>query len=183
MAAPKESWKSIDHRYEVSDLGRVRRVGTKGKDSRGRSRCRVGGILTPTTRPDGYQIVSLRGYKNNKTQWRVHQLVAIAFHGDYYGELIVNHKNGEKADNRASNLEWCTYSQNAYHAVEVLGKQPSINKEDKNGYSKKIIDMRTGDIFDSLSQVARLQVTHFSYSCMQAMLRGQNPNKTDLRYV
>jgi hypothetical protein len=181
--AHKEIWKTLDCRYEASDLGRIKRVEEKRMDSKGRVRHKKGGLLTPTKRPDGYEVVSLRGYKNNKKQWRVHQLVAIAFHGDYYGELIINHKNGVRADNRAENLEWCTYRENILHSIEVLGKQPSINQEDKNGYSKKIIDVRNGDIFDSLSQVARLGVTPFSYTSLQAMLRGQNPNKTDLRYV
>jgi hypothetical protein len=53
---------------------------------------------------------------------RVHHLVAFAFVGDPPGPVSVtgwtiNHKNFNKTDNRAENLEWMTAKENHDHAV------------------------------------------------------------------
>lgn len=54
-----------------------------------------------------------------KTQrYKAHRLVAMLFLDlpDNYKELVVNHKDGNKSNNHYSNLEWCTYDYNNYHA-------------------------------------------------------------------
>lgn len=52
----------------------------------------------------------------------VHRLVAQAFiPGD--ASLEINHKDGDKTNNRANNLEWVTRSQNQIHSTHILGKR------------------------------------------------------------
>lgn len=46
-----------------------------------------------------------------------HRIIAEAFHGP--SSLFVNHKNGNKKDNRASNLEWVTPKENTAHALSM----------------------------------------------------------------
>jgi len=48
---------------------------------------------------------------------RLHRVVARAFVEGYKEELVVNHLDGNKANNRADNLEWCTQKENEAHAV------------------------------------------------------------------
>lgn len=99
--------------YEVSSEGSVRRA-ERGK------RTRVGLVLR--TAPDryGYPTASLNRVRDGQHERRthkVHKLVALAFHGPRSEGLQVNHKNGNKQDNRAANLEWVTGSENQRHAM------------------------------------------------------------------
>lgn len=59
------------------------------------------------------------------------RVVCLAFYGAPKEYLETNHKNGNKADDSASNLEWVTRSQNSRHAIET-GLQPPM-KGAKNG--------------------------------------------------
>lgn len=62
-----------------------------------------------TTR--GYLTCTLNGHDA-----RVHRVIAECFIPNPYNKPQVNHINGDKSDNRACNLEWCTASENTRHA-------------------------------------------------------------------
>lgn len=49
----------------------------------------------------------------------IHRLVAEAFCDNPRGCSEVNHKDGNKQNNNASNLEWCTRSENNRHAFQT----------------------------------------------------------------
>lgn len=58
--------------------------------------------------------------KNNKGKmFSVHRLVAIMFIPNPLGKPEVNHKWGIKTDNRASELEWNTTSENIKHSYKM----------------------------------------------------------------
>lgn len=98
-----EIWKTIDCccDYEVSSLGRIRR-GER--------------LLKPAIR-SRYLHVTLcgGGYRLNRS---VHELVATAFCGMMHpGE--VNHKDGNKLNNCAENLEWVSRRDNLIHSYDI----------------------------------------------------------------
>lgn len=70
------------------------------------------------TRDDGYTEVTLRKDKQ-PVSIMVHRLVAIAYLDNPDNKPCVNHKDGVKSNNHASNLEWCTHKENTGHAFET----------------------------------------------------------------
>lgn len=113
----EEEWRSVvglDGRYEVSSMGRLRSVGTRkrgpGYDGDGHY------YFTLASRVSGYPVAGLT--VNGKTrQYYVHSMVAEAFLCPRPDGLHANHKNLDRTDNRACNLEWVTPRQNAIHGL------------------------------------------------------------------
>lgn len=127
----KEIWKDVEGYeglYQVSNRGRVMRVA-------GGMGATPGRILRPGKTTAGYLQVSLCRDRRRK-RISVHRLVAIAFLGPAPKGCEVNHKNGDKADNRAENLEWVTRSENHAHAYRVLGNQCPCREGEANGHAK-----------------------------------------------
>jgi hypothetical protein len=114
--------KGSDH-HEVSNMGRIRSLTriVKCGPSNG-LRLAPGVDLKPfiNAKTGYFQVVF-----SDRKKHSVHRLVAHAFCDGYEDGLVVNHKNGIKTDNRASNLEWITSSQNIQHAFSSLGRKGS----------------------------------------------------------
>lgn len=110
-----EEWRptaELGHLYEVSSLGRVRRSGKL--DCIGRPICRK----TLRTYSQGrYQSIHLRD--GGRCVWLVHRLVATAFIPNPLNLPQVNHKNADRLDNRAVNLEWVTRQENMKHGSRL----------------------------------------------------------------
>jgi hypothetical protein len=120
----KKEWKDIKGYkgyYQISNYGNIksldRIIKTKHgilQKFKGRNR-----ILSPNAK--GYLQLDLT--KNGKsTKIQVHILVGKHFVKGYKKGFDINHKKGNKLDNRASQLEWCTRQQNIQHARDILKK-------------------------------------------------------------
>ncbi len=102
--------RNINNRYAIEDNGDVY------------SKCDYHGgsiyewrKLKPWINKGGYKVVTIDGKKHT-----VHRLVAFAFiHNFNSSQNHVNHLDGDKLNNNANNLEWCTQAENNLHAYST----------------------------------------------------------------
>lgn len=76
-------------------------------------------ILKHYLQSNGYFAVTL--WKNGiKKTALIHRIIAENFiQNTNPNSIQVNHKNGNKKDNRIENLEWVTQSENTIHAISI----------------------------------------------------------------
>jgi hypothetical protein len=106
-----EEWRDIpgfEGLYQASSLGRVKSLQRKHEL-----------IMRLQTVRNGYIVVSLRIAAGTKKLLRVHRLVAQTFIPNKENKPEVNHKDGNKENNIAQNLEWVTSSENHKHAYKT----------------------------------------------------------------
>ena len=124
-----EVWKKVpgtSGRYEVSDHGRVRRT-ERVVDRPGQSPMTLKArVLDPGTGDTGYVEVRLQIDGKSRLK-RVHRLVLEAFDGPCPDGLEGCHNNGDRTDNRLSNLRWDSRANNLRDR-EKHGTHPQRNK-------------------------------------------------------
>ena len=151
QAVESEFWKDIceyEGYYQASNFGRIRSIDrfVSQKNEKGElySRLMKGKIIQPRKQNGGYLIVWL--CKNGKSKaLTVHRIIANTFIPNVNCYSDVNHRNGNKEDNRINNLEWCTRSENIRHAYSNL----------KHGHWKtRVKCVETGFVYESIKEAA-----------------------------
>jgi len=146
-----ETWRDIvgyEGRYQVSDAGRIKSLPFKqryvlrnGEPAYRQTREKFVAVQKTNS---GYLIAHLH-LDNARAARTVHSLVAEAFLVGA-GETV-NHKDGNKLNNLAGNLEYCTYAENHNHAVDV-------------GLNRQAIAVRsptTGRVYPSMARAAKAE--------------------------
>lgn len=129
-----EIWKDVvgyKGLYEVSNFGRLRSRGRHG----------VLSIRKIFIGDRGYYRRSLydNGYKN----FSIHRLVAMAFISNPDCKPYINHIDGNKLNNYASNLEWCTQAENLRHASKSgTLKLGGCNNPNASFTEQQVIEIR-----------------------------------------
>ncbi len=184
-----EIWKSIygyGGKYEISTLGNVRStydVNQNGITKRIKQ-------LKPHVNSCGYLFMVLYSHGNGK-MFFIHRLVASAFIPNPENMPTVNHKDGDKRNNKIDNLEWCTYQENMRHAlltglINPENRSKSLRKrikEDPDVYQKylfqaqkmiksksKPVVMNGKKLFSSIANAAR--ITGISRWVIQQQVMG-----------
>lgn len=111
-----EIWKEVIgfEGYKVSNLGRVM-VMDRVKYINNIPRKMKNRIMSVQTHHSGYCNITLVN-NNLKKTFTIHRLVALTFIDNPNNLKTVNHINGDKKDNRITNLEWMSQLENNKHA-------------------------------------------------------------------
>lgn len=158
--------------YQASDLGNIKSVDRTAWNGKVHHKF-TGRVLTHIPNGTGYFCVCLRTGGKSRRMY-VHRLVAMTFHGCDNTKLEVNHIDGNRSNNKADNLEWCTRSENHFHRYRVLGRS-GVNTGkigNLNGKSKNVIAkcIATGSelAYESMNLAAenlKIKSRNISYAC------------------
>lgn len=133
----EKNWREIkgyENLYWVNQFGEVKNG--KGK------------ILKQTLNTSGYVYTRLCKGKRQYKWHFIHRLVASAFLENPENKPDVNHKDGNKLNNKVSNLEWVTKRENHLHRVYLL-------KKTNSGWSPKaVVCLETGKKFKSIAEAS-----------------------------
>lgn len=135
--------------------------------------------LKPTINCDGYLIVNLCKIASQRHEF-IHRLVADAWVENRGRLPLVNHLDGVKTNNIASNLEWCTHAENMAHAHRtglIKKSEEQIKASSSLGKKARVLT------FDQAQEIRRLvagglsrseisQEFGVSYSVIGGIVRG-----------
>lgn len=156
--------------YYISNFGRL--YSTMYKNG-------VGGIRKINPHKDGYIKTTLRLQPNeenrDETHIMMHRLVMLTFDPQVdkdTDKLLVNHKDGNKSNNRVDNLEWCTNQENIQHAY---GMNLINSKRGEQHHSSTHTDDQIHKICQGLEKGLDLTET--------AIYAGIEPTYENRRYI
>lgn len=172
----QEVWKDVkgyEGLYQVSNFGRVKsfiKCNAHPKAPR---------IMQQTKNRKGYYKCHLLGKLVS-----VHRIVAEAFLSNPDTKPQVNHKDGNKTNNRIDNLEWVTNGENQIHA-----NANGLNESRKQAHKKKVckrvlqfdLSMKCLGSYESATQAAR--ITGIGQSAISSCCRNLYGFKTAGGYI
>lgn len=164
IASP-EIWLNIDETHQVSDRGRVKRLGYDKTYC-----CKNGQIRTTHFKEqemrghidlDGYRQVDIESRRGNGSKL-VHRIVAEYFLPTCNDpSLVINHIDGVKENNSVANLEWCTPQENTHHFwtaechSEHRKQQKEKQKKVQSGKKRKFTDAHLQHLREALAKNKR----------------------------
>lgn len=172
----EEIWKpavGYEKYIEVSNIGRVRTIPRFYVNSRGQKKYVRQRITSCYTMKKGYKVATIYLYDKGRgimEKVLVHRLVATAFIPNPFGLPQINHKDENKQNNIADNLEWCSVKYNLDYGTrrqrEIKAKSKPVNQMDMDGnFIKRYASITEaarflGLSFSNISAVCR-KVPHF----------------------
>jgi hypothetical protein len=141
-----EFWKDIkgfEGYYQISNLGQIRSLTREVKRSDSKKGFYESRILKLAKDQKGYLRVVLTKESKRKT-FKVHRIVCDHFLSDSIDGKEINHLDGDKTNNAWYNLQICSSSQNAIHAIKTgLRKSVKLNES-------KVLEIRSShlSVFD-----------------------------------
>lgn len=153
----EEQWKPIqtwEDKYEISNYGRV---WSKARHI----------FKLPDTNNCGYLRIQL-SRNGNKERYFIHRLVAELFVPGKFADFVVNHIDGNKLNNMATNLEWVSQTDNQRHSLLDLGNKAKLKLFTEQPYKLVHAD-GTMTYYESMAKLA--YATGFSRAMLYNLLK------------
>ena len=180
-----EIWKDItgyEGLYQVSNMGRVRSTNRTITLANGRERTLPSKVLRPGEQK-GYLHVCLSS-RGVETSYLVHRLVAASFLGPIPNGMEVDHINEDHKDNRVSNLQFLSRTENASRSTRGIFRKES-NAMENNPRTKRLIGMKNGTVVEVVPCAQYLSTRYgINYCTLRRRLQrgGIILNETLCRY-
>ena len=148
----KEIWAVIKDfpRYQVSNFGKIQNIKTQK-------------ILKPGHTKNGYCAVELTNNNGGKSVY-VHRLVAQAFVVNVDNKPEVNHKDENKDNNSAWNLEWVTHAENIRYSKAKPVRCIETGEEFKSGSdASRYLGLSSGAVGSSIRCKRPIKGLHWEY--------------------
>lgn len=164
----EEIWKNVigyNNKYQISNYGNLKSF----------VRNPHGVLLKFHKTKKGYMMCYLR-YKSHGS-FMVHRLVALYFLNSDNPEKQVNHKDGNKQNNRVDNLEWMTCKENINHAISTGLRTAKINLVDNRMFDTIQLTGIKEMIIAGISNIDISAKYNCHHSTISKIRRGHNyPN-------
>lgn len=122
---------------------------------------------------DGKWYISVAIGKKHRKGYKIHRLMAQAFIPNPKNLPEVNHKNGDKTDNRLENLEWCTHQENIDHSWVVSPHRKHKPLKGTSNPNHKLSEV----------QVREIRKRHANGECLLRMEKEYPVTRTMLRFI
>jgi len=138
MSVTNENWKAIigNENYEVSDLGNVRRLEHTIINKKGNPVKYPAMNMKLTKNTSGYMTASVKRPGYVSTNALVHILIREAFFQDFNKDLVCDHINHDRSDNRIENLRVVSQRKNTQNRFNKDNPGASYNKISKSWVSQ-----------------------------------------------
>lgn len=167
-------WKNIkdfEGYYQVSTEGEVKSLDRQVKTTRG-SRFYKGKILNKNIGTNGYYYVILSKNGETKTAY-IHKLVAETFLEKPNEQLVVDHINENKLDNRLENLRYLSSFENTSRSN--IGKDKYDKHLERNPKAKNVIGVKDDEIVEHIDCAKKLVGRYnIKYSTLKSKLQKNN---------
>lgn len=165
----EEIWKDIpgyEGLYQASNLGNIKSLWFYSNIQKKRYKREK--ILKKKRDKENNYRVELWNNKEHKT-WLVHRLIGITFLGIPEENMTINHKDGNRFNNKINNLEWLSLADNIRHAFRT-----NLMSYQKHTY---VIDKKTMILknFNSMSKASEY-INHNSGYISGEIKKGRTEN-------
>ena len=162
--------------YQVSNFGRIKSLERMVGHNYGGLKKHTERFLKSTSSYHGYLYINITNGISSK-RFYIHRLVASTFLTNPENKSQVNHIDGNRSNNKITNLEWVTHLENQRYSWEKLNRKPNrkgkIGRE--NNYNSRKVQQFTqsGKLIKTWECMRDAGRAGFNNSCIFDCCKGK----------